>query len=79
MKLIALCILTLAAVFSPIATSQNLPLERCKYLQERIDYYTKLRKRGGAASQMESWKQTRRKYENEFRDGDCYKYATSLR
>jgi len=79
MKPTKLYLLFLVAFFASMANSQDISLDRCKYLQERIEYYTQLRKQGGSASQMESWKKSRRKYEDEFREGDCYKYAISLR
>ena len=72
-------LLVLTALLAPVANAQDIPLERCKHLQQRIDYYTKLRRNGGSASQMESWKKARSRHEQEFRDGDCYRYPTSSR
>lgn len=79
MKNASMAVLGCALVFSPCPQAQDIPLERCKYLQEKADDYTRLRKRGGSASKMEAWKRARRKYEDQFREAGCYKYGTAVR
>lgn len=79
MKKTALYLIAMAVTYTPMAGSQDIPLERCQYLQEKIDYYSKLRKKGGSASQMEAYRKARGKYAEEFREGDCHKYPTSVR
>lgn len=71
-------LLPLLVVAVPVA-GQTASLERCKYLNEQIEYFTKLRKGGGSARQMERWKVQRREYEDEFRIKHCHKYGRKLR
>ena len=61
------------------ATSQTATLENCQYWQERINYYTKLRRSGGTAIQMERWKQRRSDFENLYRTNRCHKFGKDLR
>lgn len=61
------------------AVAQELSLAQCQNLKSQIEKYTKLRKGGGPVSQMESWKKSRRLYEDKYRKGDCYKYGSALR
>jgi hypothetical protein len=53
-------------------------LERCRYLSAKIEHYTRLRRAGGNANRMESWRKSRARYEAEFRDLRCYKYRARL-
>ncbi|EED31365.1 hypothetical protein NOR53_2463 [gamma proteobacterium NOR5-3] len=54
-------------------------LERCFYLSEKIEHYTQLRRRGGSAMQMASWRKSRSRYEDEFRTLRCSKFSHQLR
>ncbi len=59
--------------------ADDLSLDACRNIQEQIEYYDNLRKRGGSAQQMESWKQTRERYKAQFREGDCKRWKKQLR
>ena len=43
--------------------TQDQALQRCRYLHGRIDYYTDRRRLGGSATQMESWRKSRQRFE----------------
>ncbi len=53
-------------------------LEACKRLQSEIERYDDLRRKGGSASQMESWKKSRAKLEDKFRAGDCRRHGRAV-
>jgi hypothetical protein len=53
-------------------------LERCRYLSAKIEHYTRLRRAGGSANRMESWRRSRARYEAEYRELRCYKYPARL-
>ena len=61
------------------ADAQELSLAKCQGLKDKIEKYSKLRRGGGSASQMESWKKSRRIYEDKYRDGDCHKYGNKIK
>lgn len=54
-------------------------LERCVYLNSKIERYTRLRRSGADAMRMESWRQSRERYATEFRDRRCHRYGRKLR
>lgn len=53
--------------------------QRCRVLHGQIDRYTRLRRAGGSSVQMERWRQTRQKYEAEYRAKRCYRFGRRLR
>ena len=59
--------------------AEDLSLERCQDLQNRIEEYDRLRKKGGKARQMEQWKQEREKLKDEFRDGNCRQWGKQIK
>ena len=59
--------------------AQSLSLESCKSIREKIHKYDVLRRKGGSAAQMDSWRKSRAKLEERFRQGKCRKYGRSLR
>ena len=71
--------LLLTHAASPPATAQTASLEKCRSLQERIERYTRLRRKGGSASQMDSWKRQLRKSEEQFREYGCREFGRELR
>jgi hypothetical protein len=75
------CILVLALWFHCPAgvQAQSLSLERCKGIREKIERYDVLRRKGGSAAQMDSWRKSRAKLEERFRQGNCRKYGRSVR
>ena len=75
--LLAVCVLLLW--LAPPAHAQVLSQPECQQLQDRIEKYTSLRRSGGSARQMESWKRSRKYYEDRFRKGDCYKFGVRLK
>ena len=46
----------MALVKVAAASAEKPSLEDCQYIQDRIDYYSDLRRKGGTNSQMEYWK-----------------------
>jgi hypothetical protein len=54
-------------------------LERCFYVQGKIEHYTQLRRGGGSNTQMASWRKSRSRYEDEFRSLRCSKFSHQLR
>jgi len=79
LRLVAFCLAGLLLLLANLAIAQSASLEQCQYLQEQIDYYTKVRRSGGSALQMERWRQQRAEYEDEFRVNRCLKYGKRLR
>ena len=66
--------------FSPLSVqAQELPLNTCQQIKDRIEHYNDLRKHGGSAQQMERWKIYRKKAKNEFRDNKCSKWKKNLK
>lgn len=54
-------------------------LERCVYLSKKLERYTRLRRAGGSAVRMESWRRTRERYASEFRELRCHRFGRALR
>ena len=61
------------------ATNNTKALQRCVYLDDKIDHYTQLRRRGGSNTQMASWRKSRSRYEEEFRSARCRQFSHFLR
>lgn len=60
------------------ATAQTVSLEKCQALKDRIDNYSRLRRKGGSASQMDGWKRRLRRAEAQFREYECRDYGREL-
>ncbi len=73
----AFAILLLA--ISAHTAAQDVELWQCQQWQDKIDHYSYLRKKGGTARQMESWKQARKPYKDKFQDNKCLKYGKKLK
>jgi hypothetical protein len=73
----AVCLFIASSLAAP-ARAQTADLETCQDLKAKIDYYTDLRRGGGTALRMESWKQQRSVYEEKFREYACHKYGKDL-
>jgi hypothetical protein len=74
-----LCLLTASGPLVEAGRDPDASLERCRYLHERIEHYTRLRRGGGNAAQMERWRTARQKYEREYRTRRCHRYGSRLR
>lgn len=61
------------------ATAEKASLEQCRKLQRKIDRLTSLRRGGGNATRMETWRQQRKRYEEQFREHRCRSYGKLLR
>jgi hypothetical protein len=68
----------LLALDATAARPPDKTLERCRFLTGKIEHYTQLRRGGGTASRMESWRRTRARYEEEYKQLRCYKYRARL-
>ncbi|KAA9129670.1 hypothetical protein F3N42_15000 [Marinihelvus fidelis] len=71
--------LVLLSTGADSVSADDLGLDVCRNIQGQIEYYDKLRKKGGNAQQMESWKQTRERYKEQFREGNCKRWKKELR
>jgi len=78
-KTTAACLVLLSVSASTQVQSGEARLQECRKLDERINHYTSLRRKGGAAGAMESWKKQLRKHEARFRALDCSDYRRELR
>ena len=58
----AVAILTLLSV--AVLTSNESQAQNCKRYQDRADYYTSLRRKGGSSRQMTTWLRERNKYKD---------------
>lgn len=64
--------------FVPAAASDS-KLERCRYLHRRIEHFTRLRRSGGSSAQMERWRRSRQRFEEEYRRKRCYRFGRKLK
>jgi hypothetical protein len=62
-----------------LATASNSKLERCRYLHHRIEHFTRLRRSGGSGAQMERWRRSRQRLEEEYRRKRCYRFGRKLK
>lgn len=60
------------------ASETDEKLKRCRYLHRRIEHYTRLRRGGGDGAQMERWRRSRQRYEEEYRRKRCYRFGRKL-
>jgi len=60
------------------AAEEEASLEQCQALADRVHRYTALRRLGGSARQMESWREQLRKAERAFREKGCRAYRREL-
>jgi len=70
--------LLLAPGMAPTAAAQEASLEQCQALKDRVRRYTALRRLGGTARQMESWREQLRRAETAFREKGCRAYRREL-
>ncbi len=61
------------------APDRDKALKTCRALQARIERYTRLRRSGAKAQQMERWRTSRRKSSDEFRRLRCRRFGRELR
>jgi hypothetical protein len=65
-------------ITSPVA-AQTAKLAKCQTVNDRIERYTGLRRKGGSTSQMQQWKEQLRANEDQFYRMDCKNYRRKLR
>ncbi len=66
--------LTLAApVFAQVGS-----LQTCRALDNKIERYQDLRRKGGKASQMDKWRRQLRQSESRFRELECDAHGNEL-
>jgi len=82
----ALILLTVSASFAVDgfaagsgAANNSKAFQRCVYLDDKIEHYTQLRRKGGSNAQMASWRKSRSRYEDEFRSARCRQFSHFLR
>ena len=73
---VGIAIVFLSLCFS--VSAQEVSIEKCQRLKDHIEYYDGLRRKGGSAQQMESWKRSRADVEDDFREYHCRKYGKKL-
>ncbi len=78
MKRLSLAAILLSATVILPVLAQSLTLGDCSRLREKIDSYDDLRRKGGSASQMASWKKSRAALQERFRNGDCRQHGPAL-
>jgi hypothetical protein len=61
-----------------LAFASDAELERCRYLHDRIEHYTALRRGGGNGMQMERWRRAREKHAREYRERRCHRFGSRL-
>lgn len=54
-------------------------LDACKKMRARIEHYDSLRRHGGSATQMESWKKSRVHLEEQYRAARCRTHGRAVR
>jgi hypothetical protein len=52
--------------------------EQCRRLEERIERYTELRRSGGTAAQMASWRRSRSEAEAAYRTYNCHRQGRKM-
>ncbi|MEE4110603.1 MAG: hypothetical protein V2I24_14725 [Halieaceae bacterium] len=62
-----------------LAAASNSKLERCRYLHRRIEHFTRLRRSGASGEQMERWRRSRQRFEEEYRRKRCYRFGRKLK
>ncbi len=65
-------------IFTNSTSAQTMTKSRCESLRDEIEHYSSLRRKGGSASQMERWKQERKKLEEKYKEGGCKKYGRAF-
>jgi len=64
---------------SVLAQTPEVSLKSCQYWKDKSEYYLDLRRSGGSAKQMESWKKSRRKNKQAFHDNRCSDWRGELK
>jgi len=67
------------ATSAPPANASQGSLEYCQKVNDKIRYYTSLRKLGESAKKMENWKQQRKKQQEKFTNRNCNKWKDQLK
>lgn len=62
-----------------LATASDEQLQRCRYLHRRIEHFTRLRRSGGSGAQMERWRRSRQRFEEEYRRKRCFRFGRKLK
>jgi hypothetical protein len=77
-KRLAAVMLLALFLTAPVA-AKPASLEKCQAINDRIERYTVLRRKGGSAGQMQQWKEQLRASEDQFRRMDCTGHRRKLR
>lgn len=75
----AVVALLLTLLISLPAAADKSTLAKCQTLKDRIERYTDMRRRGGAAMQMQAWKEQLRATEAQFRRLECKDHRRKLK
>lgn len=78
MTMMAVAVGMLCSFLSQSIQAEERSLQSCKWLQQEIEKYDQLRKRGGSAQEMERWRQSRDDLKRDFKDGDCKRWGDQL-
>ena len=62
-----------------LAAASDEKLQRCRYLHRRIEHFTRLRRSGGSGAQMERWRRSRQRFEEEYRRKRCFRFGRKLK
>ena len=77
--MVAVVCAVFVVLFSPsevAADSREQRLQECRVLYARIDRFTQLRRAGGSAQRMATWKASLREVEREFRELRCHRISS---
>jgi len=66
------------ALSAPATSTTQGSLQYCQKVNDKIRYYSSLRKAGGSAKTMEKWKHQRNKYKQKFSKRNCKKWRGQL-
>ncbi len=77
MSLLIVSLITVSP--APVEAREQASLETCIALTKKIERYTRLRRGGGTAQQMERWRDARRGYEDKFTNLRCRRFGRKLR
>ncbi len=75
----AVTVLLLALFFATPVAAKTTTQTKCQTINDRIERYTGLRRKGGSASQMQHWKEQLRASEEQFYRMDCKDRRRKLR
>lgn len=75
---IVLLMLPLLCMQCSVAAAQDVSQSQCQQWKDKIEHYTDLRRAGGSASQMNSWRKKQKEYGDKFYKAKCKKFGKAL-